>query len=240
MIATIVNAVLVIIGSILGLLLKNRMSERISNAIFSGLGLCVAVIGISGAIGTEDMLCVIICMVVGIVIGEAVNVERFLDKLGDRLRASVSQGGEAGRFTEGFVTATLLFCVGSMAIVGSIEAGINANYSIILSKSVIDFFAAITLASTMGSGVIFSSVVVFLYQGALTLLAAWVGPLLSDAMIREMSAVGGLLIMGLSVNMLGLLGDRKLRIGNMLPAVILPVAYLPIADVVSGWLSRLF
>lgn len=240
MIATIVNAVLVIIGSILGLLLKNRMSERISNAIFSGLGLCVAVIGISGAIGTEDMLCVIICMVVGIVIGEAVNIERFLDKLGDWLRASVSQGGETGRFTEGFVTATLLFCVGSMAIVGSIEAGINANFSIILSKSVIDCFAAITLASTMGIGVIFSSLVVFLYQGALTLLAAWVGPLLSDAMIREMSAVGGLLIMGLSVNMLGLLGDRKLRIGNMLPAVILPVAYLPIADVVSGWLSRLF
>lgn len=240
MIATIVNAVLVIIGSILGLLLKNRMSERISNAIFSGLGLCVAVIGISGAIGTEDMLCVIICMVVGIVIGEAVNIERFLDKLGDWLRASVSHRGETGRFTEGFVTATLLFCVGSMAIVGSIEAGINANFSIILSKSVIDCFAAITLASTMGIGVIFSSLVVFLYQGALTLLAAWVGPLLSDAMIREMSAVGGLLIMGLSVNMLGLLGDRKLRIGNMLPAVILPVAYLPIADVVSGWLSRLF
>ena len=240
MIATVANAALIVIGSLLGLLLKNRMTERLSGAIFSGLGVCVAVIGITGAIGTQDMLCVIICIVLGIIAGEALNIEKRLDALGDKLRASVSQRGETGRFTEGFVTSTLLFCVGSMAIVGSIEAGIHDNYSIILSKSVIDCFAAITLAATMGVGVIFSSVMVLLYQGALTLLAEWIGPLLTEAMIREMSAVGGLLIMGLSVNMLGLLGEKKLRIGNMLPAVILPIAYLPIADTVSVWLSRLF
>ena len=240
MIATVANAALIVIGSLLGLLLKNRMTERLSGAIFSGLGVCVAVIGISGAIGTQDMLCVIICIVFGIIIGEALNIEKRLDVMGDKLKAAIIKNGEVGRFTEGFVTSTLLFCVGSMAIVGSIEAGINKDYSIILSKGVIDCFAAITFSATMGIGVIFSAVMVFLYQGALTLLAVWIGPLLSEAVICEMSAVGGLLIMGLSVNMLELRGKKRLRIGNMLPAVILPIAYLPISDALSAWLSKIF
>lgn len=228
MIATVINAALVLAGSIIGLIFKNRIKEKYANAIIRGLALCVALIGISSAIRTENTLCVIICMVVGIIIGELLRIEDRLDNLGGLLRTKVMKGREGGRFTEGFMSAVLLFCVGSMAIMGSFEAGINKDYTILLSKSVIDCITAVTLASAMGVGVCFSAVGVLLYQGVLTLLAIWIGPFLSTEVITEMSAVGGLLILGIAINMMGIAGEYKLRVGNMLPAIFLPAAYIPI------------
>lgn len=233
MLATIVNVILVLVGSAVGLLFKNVISEKLMSILTHALALCVLGIGISSMTGTENMLCVIVCMVLGTVIGHAVNIEGGLERGGDWLRAKVVKGQGNGRFTEGFVNAFLLFCVGAMTITGSIEAGLNHNYEIIISKSVIDGVTAISFAATMGLGVAFSVIPLLVYQGAITLLAAWVGPLLPTAVITEMTAVGGTLIVAIAINMLDL-GKVKIKVGNMIPAMFLPIAYIPLA----GWLSR--
>jgi len=235
MIATIVNVILVLLGSIVGLIFKNFIGERFRSALTIALGLCVAGIGISAMVSTEDTLCVIVCMVVGTILGEAIDIEKRLEGAGELLRTRLVKGDGNSRFTEGFVTAALLYCVGAMAITGSIEAGLNHNYSIIISKGVIDGVTSVSFAATMGVGVAFSVIPLFLYQGAITLLAGWVGPYLPTAVITEMTAVGGTLILGIAINMLQL-GKEKLKVGNMLPAIFLPIAYIPI----SSWLTGLF
>lgn len=235
MLGTIINVGLILLGSVLGLVFKNLISEKLSNVLTSALALCVLGIGISGMIGTEDTLCVIICMVIGTLIGEAVDIERRLEGAGDLLRRKLIKGESTSRFTEGFVTATLLYCVGAMAITGSIEAGLNQNYSILISKGVLDGVTSISFAAAMGIGVAFSVIPLFLYQGGITLLAAVVGPYLGQAVITEMSAVGGTLIVAIGINMLGL-GREKIRVGNMLPAIFLPILYIPLVN----WLTSLF
>ncbi len=236
MIATFINAALVLIGSILGLLLKNKISDRFSKVVTQALALCVLSIGISMAVGTQNTLCVIICMVLGVMLGEWWRIEDRLDGAGEFLRRKlIKNEGSNSRFTEGFVTATLLYCVGAMAITGSIEAGLNQRYDIIISKGVIDGVTSITFAAAMGVGVAFSIVPLTIYQGAITLLAGVVGPYLPAAVITEMSAVGGVAIMGLAVNMLNI-PNVKIKVGNMLPGIFLPIAYLPLAN----WLSSLF
>ena len=236
MLATVINAVLILAGSALGVLFKNRIPARFNAILTHALGLCVLGIGIVSAIGTENALCVIVCMVLGTILGEALRIEDRLDGAGELLRKRLTGGGDSSRFTEGFVTASVLFCVGSMAIMGSMEAGIKGKYDILISKGVIDGVTAITLASAMGVGVAFSSLPLILYQGGLTLLFAQVGPFLDSAAVTEMSAVGGTIIMGIAVNMLGL-GKSKIRVGNMLPAIFLPLAYLPAAQRLAGLLG---
>ncbi len=233
--ATFINAGLILLGSIIGLLFKNKISSRFSSVISHALALCVLAIGITMAIDTNDTLCVIICMVVGVVLGEALKIEDRLDRAGEFLRRKLvhSESGNA-RFTEGFVTATLLYCVGAMAITGSIEAGLNHNYSIIVSKGVIDGVTSISFAAAMGVGVAFSVIPLILYQGAITLLATVVGPYLPTQVITEMSAVGGLAIMGIAINMFAI-PNVKLKVGNMLPGIFLPILYLPLVN----WLGEL-
>jgi hypothetical protein len=235
MLATFVNVGLVLLGSVVGLLFKNFISERFMSILTAALGLCVAGIGITALISTQNTLCVIVCMVIGSIIGEAIDIERRLEGAGDLLRNKLIHGDGNSRFTEGFVTASLLYCVGAMAITGSIEAGLNHNYSIIISKGVIDGVTSISFAATMGVGVAFSVVPLLIYQGAITLLAGWVGPYLPDAVITEMTAVGGALIVGIAINMLAL-GKTKVKVGNMLPAIFLPIVYVP----VSNFLAQLF
>ena len=235
MLATVINVALVLLGSAVGLLFKNLISDKLISAITRALGLCVLSIGVSGMIGTNDMLCVIVCMVIGTMLGHVIDIEGRLERGGDLLRAKVSKGESGSRFTESFVNASLLFCVGAMAITGSIEAGLNHNYEIIVSKGVIDGVTSVSFAAAMGVGVVFAAIPVLIYQGAITLLAAWIGPLLPAAVINEMSAVGGILIVGISLNMLGLCKE-KIKVGNMLPAMFLPIAYIPLAN----WLSRVF
>ena len=235
MIATVINAALVLVGSILGLLLKNKISDRFSSVVTQALALCVLSIGISMAVGTQNTLCVIICMVLGVMLGEALKIEDRLDGAGEFLRRKLikDEGGSNSRFTEGFVTATLLYCVGAMAITGSIEAGLNHNYSIIVSKGVIDGVTSITFAAAMGIGVAFSILPLMIYQGAITLLAAVVGPYLPPEVITEMSAVGGIAIMGIAVNMLNI-PNLKIKVGNMLPGIFLPIAYIPLVNCISS------
>ena len=236
MLATVINAVLILIGSALGVLFKNRIPARFNAILTHALGLCVLGIGIVSAIGTENTLCVIVCMVLGTILGEAIRIEDRLDGAGELLRKRLAGGDGGSRFTEGFVTASVLFCVGSMAIMGSMEAGIQGKYDILISKGVIDGVTSITLASAMGVGVAFSVLPLMIYQGGLTLLFAQVGPFLDSAAITEMSAVGGTIIMGIAINMLGL-GKAKIRVGNMLPAIFLPLVYLPAAQWLAGLLG---
>ena len=233
MLATVINVVLVLLGSALGLAFKNRISPRFASILTCALGLCVLGIGISGMIGTADTLCVIVCMVAGTLLGEALNIEKRMDGLGDLLRRRLIRGEGNSRFAEGFVNASVLFCVGAMAINGSMQAGMLGRYDILISKGVIDGVTAITFAAAMGVGVAFSAVPLFLYQGGLTLIFALAGQGMDPAVVTEMNAVGGTIIVGIGLNMLGL-PREKIRVGNMLPAIFLPIGYIPLANLLSG------
>ncbi len=231
MIATVINVILVVVGSLIGLVFKNKINENFSKAIVTGLALCVLVIGIQSAIQTQNMTLVIISIVIGIALGEALDIEGKLYGIGDKLKNKFGDKDDSSTFSEGFLSASLLFCIGSMAIMGSMEAGINKDYSILISKSIIDGVTAISLAAALGIGVLFSIIIVFLYQGAITIIATFAGNFMSDIMINEMSAVGGVLIIALAVNMLGI---KKIRVGNMLPAIFVPLAYYPLANLITS------
>lgn len=227
MIAAVVNAVVVVLGGLLGLLLGGRLKEEHTQTIINALGICTMVIGVTSAITTSNILIVIICLVIGTIIGEALKIEHRLDSLGDWLKAKVAKNG-GGRFTEGFVTASLLFCVGSMAIMGSFDAGLRGDYNTIFAKSALDTVMAVTFAATMGVGVLFSGASVLIYQGALTLLAGLVEPYLSAPVVVEMSAVGGIMLIGTGMNIIGLTKER-IKVGNMLPAIVLPVIWFAVS-----------
>ena len=236
MLACVINGVLIVAGSAIGLLFRNKIREQLCRTLMAGLAVCVAVVGIIYAVKTTDSIIIIVSIVVGTVIGELIDIEKRVDALGERLKALVMKNREDAHFTEGFVTSTLLFCVGSMAIVGSIEAGINHNYSIIISKSVIDAVIAITFAAAMGVGVCFSALSVVAYQGVLTFLAIYLGNFLPAPVINEITAVGGVLLICVGINMLNIIKDGHIRAANMLPGMLVPVAYIPLAS----WLSGLF
>ncbi|MGE4483609.1 MAG: DUF554 domain-containing protein [Oscillospiraceae bacterium] len=236
MIACVINGVLIAAGSAIGLLFRTRIKEQLCRTLIAGLSVCVAVIGVIYAVKTSNSIIIIVSIVVGTIIGELIDIEKRVDALGERLKAWVVKNREDAHFTKGFVTSTLLFCVGSMAIVGSIEAGINHNYSIIISKSVIDAVISITFAAAMGVGVCFSAFSVVAYQGILTILAIFLGNFLPAPVINEITAVGGVLLICVAINMLNILKDGHIRVANMLPGMLVPVAYIPIAS----WLSGLF
>ena len=188
-----------------------------------GLGLCVILIGLSGAIETADTMCVILSVVIGGLVGAAVNIERRLENLGNLAQRKLARGGDG--FARGFVTASLVYCVGAMAIMGALDSGLKGDYATLIAKSALDGISSVIFASTLGPGVAFSAVAVLVYQGAITLMAGWLKPLLTDAIITEMSAVGGLLIVGIGLNMLF---DKHIAVGNLLPAIFVPMAYFPL------------
>lgn len=239
MFAVFVNMALVLVGSAVGLLLKNRFSERMGQAVMKGLGLCTVGIGMSSLLGGKDTLCTIICVALGTILGEWLNIEKGMDDLGELLRRKLIKREGNSRFVEGFVNATVLYCVGAMSINGAIAAGINGDYSILISKSVMDMVSSITFAAAMGIGVPFAVIPILLYEGGLTLLAGVVGPYLSAAVITEMSAVGGAIIVGIGLNLLGA-SKEGIRVSNMLPAIFLPIAYVPLANWVATVAAGLF
>ena len=232
MIAQVVNALAIAVGALVGNKLRGGISERFRSILMQAMALAVMLIGIAGAVKTTDALIVVISLAIGALVGEGVNIEKRLEQVGDALKRRV-KGAEAS-FTQGFVSASLIFCVGAMAIVGSLDAGLRGEYSTILTKSLIDGITAAMLASTLGLGVIFSAVAVFVYQGAITLLAGLLQPLLTEAIITEMSAVGGLLIFAIGLNMQGI---TKIRVGNLLPAILVPLAYIPIYNCIMAMIK---
>lgn len=236
MLAVFVNMATVIAGSLIGIFLRSRLKESFRQGLMKALALCTVIIGISSAIGTGDILCVIISMAVGTALGEALRIDDGIENLGDGIKKRLfKNGGGGSRFTEGFVSACILFCIGSMTIVGSLQAGINKDYSIIYAKSALDFVSSMAFGAAMGFGVTCSAVFILLFQGGLTLLAGLVGPALSTAVVTEMSAVGGTILVGMAVNMMEL-GRDRIKVANMLPAIFIPIAYFPISE----WISSLF
>ncbi len=237
MLGSIINAAAILIGACVGLMLRGGISQRFRDTVMQGLALCVLLIGIKGAIGTTDIMVVILCIAIGAVVGEGINIEKRLDSLGahaQRIFARKSGEGDHS-FAQGFVTTSLIYCVGAMAIVGSMDAGLKGDYATLIAKSGLDGISAVIFASSMGVGVALSGASVLLYQGAITLLSHYVAPYLSAAVIAEMSAVGGLLIIGLSLNMLGI---TKLKVGNLLPAVFLPPLILPLMQWITALIAR--
>ena len=232
MLAVFVNMATVLLGSTIGILFRKFIKEKFVSAVISALALVTVLIGITSAIDTENILCVIICMAVGTLIGELIRIDDGIEGAGDFIKAKLLKGKGAGRFTEGFVTACVVFCVGSMTIMGSFEAGINGDNSIIYAKSALDFVTGMMFAAAMGLGVPFSALFILVFQGGLTLLAGVISPYLSSAVICEMSAVGGVILIGMGINMLEL-SPKRIKVANMLPAIFLPIAYIPLAELIG-------
>ncbi len=228
MLGAIVNCLAVVLGSAVGLIVKKGLPERISSGIMQGLALCVMYIGISGALEGQNVLVVILSMALGTLMGEGLDLDRRLENLGSRLEKAA--GKSDGSIAKGFVAASLLFCVGAMTIVGSLQSGLTGNHETIFAKSLIDGIAAIVLASTFGIGVMLSAVFVLAYQGAITLCAGFVAPILTDTIIAEMTCVGSLLIVGLSLNMLKI---TKLKVMNFVPAIFMPIIIYWIMDLIG-------
>lgn len=248
---TLVNMVTVGAGTTIGLFLKGGLPKRFEQTIMQGLGLCVFFIGIGGAIcglvtiqdgvlSTQHTMLLVLSMMLGALLGEGVDIEGRLEQFGSWCQARVggkksrSQTGSAAgqgetaaairdsRFVEGFVAASLLFCVGAMAIVGALEDGLNGNPSILIAKSLLDGVAAIVFAASLGKGVYLSILTLGVYQGGITLLARFIRPWLSDTLIQQMSCVGSVLIFAIGFN---LMFDKKVKIGNLLPAVFMPIFF---------------
>ena len=221
MIATIVNMVAVLIGGSVGLLLKKGLPEKLSDSIMKGLGLCTLYLGISGSLKGQNSLILIISMVVGIVIGEILDLDDKVNRLVKFVEKKFQKEGNTKvSIAEGFVSASLLFCVGAMAIVGSLQAGLAGDYEMLYNKSMLDGVAAIIFASSFGVGVLLSAFFVFAYQGTITLLAQWIAPFLTDVVIAEMTCVGSVIIIGIALNMIGL---TKFKLMNYVPAVFIPI-----------------
>lgn len=215
MVGTLVNVAAVIAGSAVGLAVGARLPKRLTGIAFQGIGLFSIAIGVSMAIKTANWLVVIFSIVPGALVGELVDIDRHLNRFGEFLKRRLRTGGE--RFTEGMVAAFLLFCMGSMTVLGAIEEGLGRAPNLLLAKSVLDGFASVALAATFGVGVAFSVVPLLVYQGGLTLAAGSLSSLLADRVVTEVSAVGGLLLIGLGINILEI---RRLKIVNMLPALV--------------------
>ena len=223
MLGTIVNSITGRVGCLVGLIVKGRLTEKISTTIMNGLALCTLYIGISGALNGGDTLIMIISVAIGALIGEIIDIDKWLNKLGYYLESKFKNKKESNiSIAEGFITSSLLFCVGAMAIVGSLESGLRGNHDTLFTKSILDGISSIIFTSSLGIGVIFSAVTVFVYQGSITLGAGLLSGVLSTSVITNMSAVGGLLIIGLGLNMLGV---TKIKIANLLPAIFLPIIF---------------
>lgn len=219
MLGTIVNAAAIVAGSLIGLLLKRGIPEKYTDVVMKGLALCTLYIGIEGALKGVNVVVVIVSILAGGLLGTLLDLDGRLCALGARLQKGIAKktGKTNGSFSEGFVTATLLYCTGAMAIVGALNGGISGDHSTLYTKSVLDFIPSIVLTASMGAGVMFSALSVLLYQGSIALLASALAPVLSEAVIAQMTCTGSILIMGMGFNLLGV---TKLKIMDYIPAVL--------------------
>jgi hypothetical protein len=215
---TIVNAGAIIIGGIAGSIFKKGISERFSSIIISVLGLFTLSIGMMFSIDSQNIMVVIFSLVIGTIIGEWIDIEKKMNNLGNYVQDKLNS--KEGSFSEGFVTASLLFCVGTMSIMGPLQSGLMNDHRILLMKSILDGVMSVVFASTLGIGVSLSSLPLLVYQGSIALLASFVAPYLNEAVITEMTAVGGILLIGMGINLLEI---KKIKVGNMLPAIFLPI-----------------
>ena len=231
---TIANIAAILVGAAIGLIIKGGLKQRFQDTIMNALGLAVMFVGISGALQglfviedgnleTSNMMIMIVSLAIGAFFGEWIDIESKLEQLGNFLKKAIKVKGEKGlNFVEGFVSSSLLFCIGAMAIIGSLQDGLSGDASMLYAKSFIDGIAAIFFASTLGIGVFFSVIPLGLYQGGITLSAQYIEPYLSEQLISNLSFIGSILIFGIGINMIF---GKKIKCGNLLPAVLVPVVY---------------
>ncbi|MGN7469046.1 DUF554 domain-containing protein [Brevibacillus sp. SAFN-007a] len=233
LLGTLVNAGAILAGALLGRLLT-RIPDSIRHTVMQGIGLAVMILGIKMSLGSSHFLLVIVSIVLGAIIGEWMGIEKGLNQLGHWLERKV--GGGKDSIATGFVTATLVYCIGAMAVLGAMDSGLRNNHDILFTKALLDGFSAIIFTSTLGIGVLFSAVPVFLYQSLLTLLATQISNVVSqtmlDAMLAEVTAVGGLMIIAIGINILEI---KRINVANMLPALVIAALGVPFSE----WLSTL-
>ena len=217
---TLVNSLTIIAGTVVGMLLGKFIPERFSDAISKGVALCVLYIGIDGMLAGENTLVAIISIVVGVIIGELLRLDDRMHELGDWVERRFAAKSAKGSISEGFVSASLLFCVGAMAVMGSLDSGLLRDHSTLYAKATLDGITSIVYGSTMGVGVALSAIPIFLYQGTIAVSASFIEPFLTATVIAEMKCVGSILIVGLALNLLGL---TKIKVMNYVPAIFLPI-----------------
>ena len=226
MTGTIINVAAVILGSLVGLLVGNRIPEKTRQTLISVMGLYTLAYGVFIFTKTQNMLIPLLSLVMGTIIGELLKIEEGLNSVGERIQRKLAiwnpnLTGEPQKFVTGFVSASLLFCIGPMAILGSIQDGISGDFQMLAIKSLLDGIGSIAFASTLGVGVMFSAVVILVYQGATSLLSGWIGQGFGDAAVAEMTATGGVILVGIGIS--NLLQIKKIRTGSFLPAIFLAV-----------------
>ncbi|MDF2484314.1 MAG: putative rane protein [Herbinix sp.] len=231
---TLANMAAILIGSAIGILLQGGLKQRFQTTIMNALGLAVMFIGISGALQglfvvkgegleTANVMLMIVSLAIGAFFGELIDIEARLENMGEWIKARIKVKGEKGKnFVDGFVNSSLLFCIGAMAIIGSLEDGLSGDASMLYAKAIIDGTVAIFFASTLGIGVFFSILPLGIYQGIITLSAKYIEPYLSEQMITNLSFIGSVLIFGIGINMIF---GKKIKCGNLLPAVLVPIIY---------------
>lgn len=216
---TVVNVAAIAAGALVGLLVKRGLPEKWQQTMMSGIALCIFVIGLQMALGTANIIITIVSLASGAIIGEAIGIEDRLNELGKWVGGKVAgkEEGAAKRIAEGFVSATLLFCIGAMAVVGSIQDGLAGDHTTLFAKATLDGIISVVLSANLGIGVMFSAVSVGIYQGAITALAGFLEPFIAGGVLTEITATGGVMIMAIGTNMLNV---TKIRISNMLPGIV--------------------
>lgn len=219
---TLINVAAVIVGGVVGIVLRSRLPERITKTFFQAIGLFTLFLGFSMSLKTQNPLLLVFSLILGALLGTGLKLQDRMENFGDTIQQKLKLKG--GQFSEGMVTAFLMFCMGSMTILGAIEEGLGNEPKLLLIKSLMDGFSSIALVAALGVGVIFSAIPLLLYQGGLTLLASWLGEALSDIIINELTATGGILLIGLGITILGI---KKIEVLNLLPALlfIIPLVY---------------
>jgi len=220
---TIINVLAVILGSFIGLCLKSHIPPKIHQRVFQGIGLTTLLIGMQMALKVENLLLLIFSILIGAIIGEAIDLEKHLDNLANRLKKKL--GSQSSTFTQGLITAFLIFCIGSLTILGALDEGIRGDHTLLLTKSTLDGFTSIALSATYGLGVMFSVIPMLIYQGGITLLAGQFQFLFTPVLINQLTAVGGILILGLGLNLLEI---KQIKITNMLPALVVVFLFKPL------------
>lgn len=239
---TIVNCLAILLGCTVGFFLKGGLSKRFEEIIISAVGTSVLFVGLGGALSglltindgsitTQYTMLMILSMICGGILGEALKLEEKLENLGENIHKRLPAKLAGSTFVEGFVTASMVYCIGAMAIVGALEDGLNGNYTILFAKSILDGIISIVFTASLGAGVAFSILPVAIYQGSITLLAQFVKPYLSTVLIAQMSCIGSILIFALGINMLF---GKKFKVCSLLPAIIMPILFGLLKQIFPG------
>ena len=217
---SIINSVAIFIGALVGKFAGGKLPDKVIKTVMSALGLFVAFLGVQMSLDTQNVIVVLVSLVLGTIVGSIIDIEKALDKLGDKIKKRFDNKGES-TFTQGFVAASIIYCVGPMAIMGALNDGLTGDITILITKAIIDGISSIAFASTLGIGVGFSAFLVLIYQGLISIFAKWIAPIMTTGVITEMTAVGGIILMAIGVN---IVLNTKIKTGNMLPALFFAIA----------------